>query len=87
MSVKGAQMLCVAPFSPQHKAAVVKGLEGTQLGLSPREDGAEVLVPMPRMTMDQMKELVKLAKGHAETCKRTLAKCVLSWASHSTGRW
>ena len=57
------QMITVQPFDPSVMAAIEKAIRAAGLGLNPMNDGKMVRVPIPALTGERRKELVKhLAK-------------------------
>ena len=59
----------MTPFDPSQANAVEKALRDSDLGASPRRNGAQILLTMPELTEDRRKEYVKLAKTKAEDGK------------------
>lgn len=53
------QMITVQPFDPSALAAIEKAIRGAGLGLNPMNDGKIVRVPIPPLTGERRKELVK----------------------------
>ena len=54
-----AQLLTVQPFDPSVLAAVEKAIRTADLGLNPMNDGKIVRVPVPPLTEERRKDLVK----------------------------
>lgn len=55
-----AQMLLVTPFDPQSIAAIAAAIRDDQsLGFNPSDDGRVVRVPVPALTEERRKQLVK----------------------------
>jgi ribosome recycling factor len=46
--------------------AIEKAIRASDLGLNPGNDGQVIRVPIPALTEERRKELVKVAKGYAE---------------------
>ncbi|MGA2961665.1 MAG: ribosome recycling factor [Candidatus Korobacteraceae bacterium] len=53
------QMITVQPFDPSLMAAIEKAIRSAGLGLNPMNDGKIVRVPVPALTGERRKELVK----------------------------
>ena len=53
------QMITVQPFDPSQLAAIEKAIRGADLGLNPMNDGKLVRVPVPALTEERRKEMVK----------------------------
>jgi ribosome recycling factor len=49
----------VQPFDPSQLAAIEKAVRGADLGLNPMNDGKLVRVPVPALTEERRKEMVK----------------------------
>jgi ribosome recycling factor len=54
-----AQMITVQPFDPGVMSAIEKAIRSAGLGLNPMNDGKIVRVPVPALTGERRKELVK----------------------------
>ena len=53
------QMITVQPFDPSVMSAIEKAIRSAGLGLNPMNDGKIVRVPVPPLTGERRKELVK----------------------------
>lgn len=53
------QMITVQPFDPSQLAAIEKSIRGAELGLNPMNDGKIIRVPVPPLTEERRKEMVK----------------------------
>lgn len=69
IGVPEPRTLSVSPFDPSQANAVEKALRDSDLGASPRRNGATILLTMPELTEERRKEYVKLAKAKAEDGK------------------
>jgi ribosome recycling factor len=54
-----AQLITVQPFDPTALAAIEKAIRTAELGLNPMHDGKIVRVPVPPLTEDRRKDMVK----------------------------
>jgi ribosome recycling factor len=54
-----AQLITVQPFDPTALAAIEKAIRTSELGLNPMNDGKIVRVPVPPLTEDRRKDMVK----------------------------
>jgi ribosome recycling factor len=59
-------MLTIQPFDPSAIKQIEKTIMESDLGLTPSSDGKLVRLPIPQLTEDRRKELVKLVKQMAE---------------------
>lgn len=68
-----ATMLVVTPFDPANIAAIESAIRADQaLGLNPADDGRVIRVPIPPLTEERRKEIVKNALGKVENAKIAL---------------
>ena len=54
-----AQLITVTPFDPTALAGIEKSIRGADLGLNPMNDGKIIRVPVPALTEERRKEMVK----------------------------
>jgi ribosome recycling factor len=54
-----AQLITVQPFDPSSLAAIEKAIRGGDLGLNPNNDGKLIRIPVPALTEERRKEMVK----------------------------
>ena len=62
-----ARTIMVQPFDPSVVGDIEKSLrDNTKLGINPVSDGKVIRLPIPELTEERRKELVKVIKGMAE---------------------
>ncbi|MEG3134900.1 ribosome recycling factor [Rouxiella sp. T17] len=61
-----ARMLAVTVFDRSISAAVEKAIMTSDLGLNPMSAGATIRVPLPPLTEERRKDLIKIVRGEAE---------------------
>jgi ribosome recycling factor len=61
-----ARLLTVQPFDPGSIKAIEKAIQESELGLTPSNDGKIVRLPIPQLTEERRKELVKVVRNLAE---------------------
>ncbi len=66
LSAPDAAMLVAQPFDPGQIAAIERAIIKADLGLNPSNDGRVVRIPVPPLTEERRKELVKKAHDIAE---------------------
>jgi ribosome recycling factor len=66
ISVPDARMLTVQPFDPGSIRAIEKAVQESDLGLTPSNDGKLIRLPIPQLTEERRKELVKVVRNLAE---------------------
>ena len=65
-----ATLLVITPFDPTNIGAISSAIRADQsLGLNPADDGRVVRVPIPALTEERRKEIVKTASGKVEEAK------------------
>jgi ribosome recycling factor len=63
------QLLQITPFDPNNLQAIASAIRGSQnLGLNPTDDGRVVRVPIPQLTEERRRELVKQIGEKVEEC-------------------
>lgn len=67
VTVEDARTLVVTPWEKQMVAAVEKAIINSGLGLTPVSAGTVIRVPLPPMTEERRKELVRVVRHDAET--------------------
>jgi ribosome recycling factor len=61
--------LTVQPFDPTQIKAIEKAIQESDLGLTPSNDGKMIRLPIPQLTEERRKELVKLVRRYGEEGK------------------
>lgn len=69
VTVEDSRMLAVAPWEKQMVAVVEKAIMNSGLGLNPSTAGNLIRIPMPPLTEERRRELVKVVKGEGENAK------------------
>jgi ribosome recycling factor len=59
MTVPDATMIVISPWDPSAVPLIDKAIRTSDLGLNPTNDGKVVRVPIPALTQDRRKDLVK----------------------------
>jgi ribosome recycling factor len=60
------RMLTIQPFDPSSIKQIEKTIQESDLGLTPSNDGKIVRLPIPQLTEERRKELVKVVRQMAE---------------------
>jgi len=66
ISAPEPRMITVQPFDPSSLAAIERAIQESDLGLTPSNDGKLIRLPIPQLTEERRKELVKVVKHMAE---------------------
>src|SRR6187401_526091 len=61
-----ARLLTVQPFDPGSMKAIERAIQESDLGLTPSNDGKLIRLPIPTLTEERRKELVKVVRNMAE---------------------
>lgn len=70
INVADATLLVLTPFDPTNIKAISEAIRNDQsLGLNPADDGRIIRVPIPSLTEERRKEIVKTASGKVEEAK------------------
>jgi len=66
INVPEPRMLTVQPFDPSSIKNIEKAIQESDLGLTPSNDGKLIRLPVPQLTEERRKELVKVVRNMAE---------------------
>ncbi len=69
ISVPDARNLSITVFDKGMIAAVEKAIMKSDLGLNPQSNGTLIRIPLPPLTEERRKDLVKVVRGEAENGK------------------
>ena len=61
-----SRTLIVTPWEKAITAAIEKAILTADLGLNPSTNGAAIRVPMPALTEERRKEMIRIVRGEAE---------------------
>ena len=64
-----ARLLTVQPFDPTSLKAIEKAIQESDLGLQPANDGKLIRLPIPPLTEERRRELVRVVRRYAEDGK------------------
>jgi ribosome recycling factor len=66
VSVPEPRLLTVTPFDPGTIKAIERAIDTSDVGLNPQNDGKIIRLPIPELTEERRKQLIRLARGMAE---------------------
>ena len=66
INVPEPRMLTVQPFDPSSIKEIERAILESELGLTPSNDGKVIRLPIPQLTEERRKELVKVVRNMAE---------------------
>lgn len=69
VNVEDARTLKISVFDRNASKDVERAIQKSELGLNPVVAGTEIRVPLPPLTEERRKELVKVVKGEVEQTK------------------
>jgi ribosome recycling factor len=69
ISVGDARTLVVTPWEKNMMAAIEKAIISSGLGLNPAASGSIIRVPLPALTEERRKDLIKVVRSEAENAR------------------
>ncbi len=69
VGVEDARTLLVQPWEQNMVAPIEKAIMNSDLGLNPNSAGTSIRVPLPQLTEERRKDLVRVARQEAEQAK------------------
>jgi ribosome recycling factor len=69
LSVPESRMITVTPWDTKMVGPIEKAIQASGLGLNPSNDGKMVRIPIPPLTEERRKDLVKVVKKMAEEAR------------------
>jgi ribosome recycling factor len=61
-----ARLLTVTPFDPNSLKDIERAIRDADIGLNPQNDGKILRLPIPELTEERRRDLIRLARGMAE---------------------
>jgi ribosome recycling factor len=74
VSIPEPRMLTIKAWDKSQTSAIDRAIRESDLGLNPQVDGDLIRVPVPPLSEQRRKELVKVAKKQGEECKVAIRK-------------
>lgn len=69
ITVTDARTITVQPWEAKMSGVIEKAIRDSDLGLNPAVNGSVIRVPMPSLTEERRKELIKVVKSEGEDAK------------------
>ena len=66
INVPEARLLTIQPYDPGSIKGIERAIQESELGLTPANDGKVIRLPIPQLTEERRKELVKVVRHLAE---------------------
>ncbi len=63
------RLLTIQPWDKSAIPAIERAIRESNLGLNPANDGTTIRLPIPQLTEDRRKELVKVVRHYGEECR------------------
>src|SRR6202012_2001606 len=74
INIPEPRLITVKPWDKTATKAAEKALRESDLGLNPQVDGDLIRIPIPPLSEERRKDLVKIAKKDGEECKVSVRK-------------
>jgi ribosome recycling factor len=74
VGVPEPRLLTIKAWDKSQVQAIEKAIRESDLGLNPQVDGELIRVPIPALSEERRKDLVKVAKKQGEECKVSIRK-------------
>jgi ribosome recycling factor len=72
LSVADATMIVAQPYDPTQIPAIERAIMKSDLGLNPSSDGKVIRIPVPQLTEERRKEIVKKAHDMSEHARNAV---------------
>jgi ribosome recycling factor len=69
LTLLDARTIGISPWEKKMGAVIEKAIRESDLGLNPSAQGEVIRVPMPALTEERRRELIKVVKGEGENAK------------------
>lgn len=69
VNLMDARTIAVTPWEKKMVGVVEKAIRDSDLGLNPSTNGDTIRVPMPSLTEERRKDLIKVVRGEAENAR------------------
>ncbi len=69
LSVPDGTLIVAQPFDPSTIADIERAIQASSLGLNPSNDGKLIRIPVPQLTEETRREIVKRAHDQAEAAR------------------
>ncbi|KYF68007.1 ribosome recycling factor [Sorangium cellulosum] len=74
VSVPEPRLITIKPWEKNQVKAIEKAIRESDLGLNPQVDADLIRLPIPPLTEERRREMVKLTKKNGEDCKVAIRK-------------
>jgi len=74
VAVPEPRLITIKPWEKSQLKAIDKAIRESDLGINPQSDGEVIRLPIPALTEERRKDMVKKTKHHGEECKVAVRK-------------
>lgn len=74
VTVPEPRLITIKPWEKSQVKSIEKAIRESDLGLNPQVDADLIRLPIPPLTEERRREMVKLTKKHGEDCKVAIRK-------------
>ena len=74
VAVPEPRLITIKPWEKAQVKAIAKAIQESDLGVNPQTDAEIIRIPIPALTEERRREMVKLTKKHGEECKVAVRK-------------
>lgn len=75
ITVPEPRMIMVQPFDPSTTGDIEKGILESNTGLNPANEGKHLRIPVPELSEERRKDMVKMVKTQAEEARVRVRSC------------
>lgn len=69
VGVPEARLLMVTPFDPNSLKPIERAIENANIGLNPQNDGKVIRLPIPELTEERRREMIRMARNMSEEAR------------------
>lgn len=69
LSVPESRLITIQPWDPTQIKDIERAIQASGLGLTPSNDGKVIRLPLPPLTEERRRDLIKVCKKHGEDTK------------------
>lgn len=66
VGVPEPRLLTVTPFDPNSLKEIERAIDNANIGLNPQNDGKIIRLPIPELTEERRRDMIRMARGMAE---------------------
>ncbi len=75
LGIPESRLITIQPWDVSHIKEIERAIISSELGLTPSNDGKLIRLPIPPLSEERRKELVKLSKKYGEETKVQIRNC------------